>query len=70
MWGGASVLSRQQVSRRESVERRADICAIVKLPPTYERVGERLCRVTVVAFQLIDQTRGNSWHGSAFIIVY
>lgn len=58
-WGGADPLARQQLSCRESVERSAYISRIIEVPPTDKAIGERLYRVTVVAFQLINQTRGN-----------
>lgn len=34
--GGADTLARQQLSRREFVERRANVRAVVELPPAYE----------------------------------
>lgn len=54
--GRADPLAGQQFSRREFVERSANVSGIVELPPTYERIRERLHGVTVVTLQLIDQT--------------
>lgn len=34
---GANMLARQQFSRREPVERRANVCAVVELPTAYKR---------------------------------
>ena len=62
--GGSSALTGQQVSRRESVERRAHVSAIIIVPAAYKRIRERLHGVAVVTLQLIDQTRGNSGYGS------
>lgn len=56
MWGGANMLARQQLSRRDSVERRANVRAVVELPTAYKRVRERLHSVTVVTLQVVDQT--------------
>ena len=36
MGGGADTLARQQLSRREFVERRANVRAVVELPTAYE----------------------------------
>lgn len=63
LWG-AIALSRQQFSRREPVERRANVGGIIMLPAAYKRIRERLHGVAVVTLQLIDQMRGNSGYGS------
>ena len=54
--GGADPLACQQLSRRDSVERRAHVRAVVELPTAYKRVRERLHSVTVVTLQVVDQT--------------
>lgn len=54
--GGADPLARQQLRRREPVERSAHVCRIVEVPPTNKRVRERLHSVTVVTLQVVDQT--------------
>lgn len=54
--GGTDPLARQQLSRRDSVERRAHVRAVVELPTAYKRVRERLHSVTVVTLQVVDQT--------------
>ena len=59
-WGGADPLARQQLSRRDSVERRAHVRAVVELPTAYKRVRERLHSVTVVTLQVVDQTGRDS----------
>lgn len=56
LWGGTDPLARQQLSRRDSVERRAHVRAVVELPTAYKRVRERLHSVTVVTLQVVDQT--------------
>lgn len=55
-YGGADPLARQQFSRRDSVERRANVSGIIELPTAYKRVRERLHGVSVVALQVVDQT--------------
>lgn len=58
--GGADPLACQQFSRREFVERRANIGAVVEVPSTDKRVGERLHGVAVVTLQVVDQARRDS----------
>lgn len=53
LWG-ADPLARQQSSRRDSVERRAHVRAVVELPTAYKRVRERLHGVTVVTFEVVN----------------
>ena len=62
--GVGQSLTGQQVSRREPVERRAHVSAIIIVPAAYKRIRERLHGVAVVTLQLIDQTRGNRGYGS------
>lgn len=57
---GADPLARQQLSRLDSVERRAHVRAVVELPTAYKRVRERLHSVTVVTLQVVDQTGRDS----------
>lgn len=58
--GGADPLARQQFSRRDSVERRANVSGIIELPPTDQGIRERIHGVTVVTFQVVDQTGRDS----------
>lgn len=60
--GGADPLARQQLRRREPVERSAHVRAVVELPATDQSIRERLHGVSVVALQIVDQTRGDSGH--------
>lgn len=60
--GGTDPLARQQSSRRELVERRAHVLAVIELPTAYKRVRERLHGVTVVTLQVVYQTRRDSGH--------
>ena len=53
--GGADPLARQQPSRREFVERRAHVLAVIEVPAAYQCIGEGLHSVTVVALQIVDQ---------------
>lgn len=52
--GGADKLARQQLRRREFVERRANVSGIIKVPPTNKRVCERLHCVSVERLKVIN----------------
>ena len=60
--GRLTPLARQQSSRRDSVERSAHVRGIIEVPPSDERVRERLHGVSVVILQVVDQTRRDSGH--------
>lgn len=62
--GVADPLARQQLSRRNSIKRSANVSGIIEVPPTDKRVRERLHGVSVVALQVVDQTRCDSGHSA------
>ena len=56
----ADPLARQQFSRREPVERRTNVCAVVEVPTADQGIRERLYAVAVVTLQVVDRTGRDS----------